>query len=177
MSTNRSEQLKKKKSRRLMHAISVGFGVIAILIIVKGFRDIQVKLKNRPYFDRIIEARDTMRTFTRNDIRIDIYPGGSVRFFSGDFDRSRTLAVQGNSVIRSARPLHLLTQGGTLDLFSGEMYLHTGRFNRFCLLRGKAVYNNKTYSGSNICFDEYRRKTDTLPQPPDPGVFFSSGGD
>ncbi len=158
MKNTQKSAIRKGKSRRLMHTVAVGFGLIAILIMIKGAFDIRNKLKTKPFFDRIVESRDTLMTVETGKNRWILLPGGELKYSSFD---STFVFIRGTVFFFIQQPVKIFTEGGEIRVENAEGYVQTGRFQNIFLSRGAMQYDRYRLEGKNLYFNE-AAKLDTL---------------
>ncbi len=141
-----------------MHIVSSGFGVIALLIMIKGFFDIKKKIKEKPFFDHVIESVDTLRHVQTGSNRWVLLRGSELKYSS--FDPS-TVYVKGIVFFRVKKPVTVITEGGKVLIKRGKGMLETGRFQNIFLSEGYLNYNQYVLSGKNVYFNE-QKKFDTV---------------
>ncbi len=155
------------KSRRIMHIMSAGFGFLAFFVIIKGFFDINKKMNNKVYFDRVVQtSRDTAHIDADANFFI-VYPYSSLK---RDYKKHDWYLTEGGVWFAVKDSLVLHTPGGKLTIYSAEGYVLADRYPEIFLKRGKVEFANKTLKGKGLMYNDIEKTVDTIdastPPPP-----------
>ena len=142
----RRPQTKGNKGRRITYVMAVVFGFIALFVIGKGWRDMQRKIKDFNYFDRVLEtASDTLIT--------DNY-GNKFKLISNSVWRGQTrhpglYALDGTVDFNVRHPVWILTPD-SVRILQGRGRLVSGRFPEIILDEGRVIIGYDTLQGQHL---------------------------
>ena len=142
----RRPQTKGAKGRKITYVMAVFFGLLGLFVIGKGWRDMQRRIKDFTYFDRIWEPkRDTLFNDGKgNTFRVR---AGSV--WRGQSRRPDLHALDGTVDFSVQNPVWILTPD-SVHIIHGRGRLTSGRFPELWLYEGAVIIGYDTLQGTQL---------------------------
>ncbi len=144
----------------MTHFISGAFGFIAVFIIIKGFMDINRKMKKIHFFDKIYQAEnDTLRIVNKHGVFI-LFPGGKLKCNTHE---DKWYLTDGSVLWYDTKDsVKVRMPGGTVNIFQAQGYVLSSRFPEIFIKSGRVQLSNVSIQGHNLFYDDYKKQTDTL---------------
>ncbi len=130
--------------------MAVFFGFLALFVIGKGWRDMQRKIKDFTYFDKVLEVkRDTVLS-DRSGNRFVVHAGGVWR---EQTRRPGVYALDGTVEFQVEKPVWILTPD-SVRIVEGKGRLRSGRFPEIRLQYGTLIIGYDTLRGKNVHYHQ-----------------------
>jgi hypothetical protein len=147
------------KARRLTDIMATAFGFIAIFIIVKGFIDMDKKIRSKKFFDRVLTTQqDTVHIGISGNTLI-LYPYSEMK---REMQTGQWYLTQGGVWYDVKNGFNLATTGGMVKIKEGSGYVLSARYPEIYLQNGSLEFENRTLEGKHLYYKDYTKTIDTL---------------